>query len=82
MAMAGWSKEQLLEAWMENPVECCDKSGVQMPTRLAEDNLDQQLAASSGGGGEEAECGICTLLCSREIQVPCEHIFCKDCWQQ
>ncbi|KAF7245823.1 Ankyrin repeat and IBR domain-containing protein 1 [Varanus komodoensis] len=27
-----WDKEKLLEAWMSNPENCCQRSGVQMPT--------------------------------------------------
>lgn len=27
-----WDREKLLEAWMPNPEECCQRSGVQMPT--------------------------------------------------
>ncbi|XP_078234819.1 ankyrin repeat and IBR domain-containing protein 1 isoform X4 [Pogona vitticeps] len=27
-----WDREKLLEAWMSNPEDCCQRSGVQMPT--------------------------------------------------
>ncbi|XP_072507595.1 ankyrin repeat and IBR domain-containing protein 1 isoform X2 [Notamacropus eugenii] len=27
-----WDREKLLEAWMSNPENCCQRSGVQMPT--------------------------------------------------
>lgn len=29
-----WSREMLLEAWMEDPVQCCEKCGVQPPNSL------------------------------------------------
>ncbi|KAJ8409824.1 hypothetical protein AAFF_G00218830 [Aldrovandia affinis] len=28
----GWDREKLLEAWMSNPEDCCQRSGVHMPT--------------------------------------------------
>ncbi len=86
---SGWSKEQLLEAWMDNPADCCEKSGVEMPSLLTEENLYQSssgvsvLRTNEGEEEEEGEeCGICTLPSSHSIFVPCEHHFCKDCWQQ
>lgn len=27
-----WDREKLLEAWMSNAEDCCQRSGVQMPT--------------------------------------------------
>ena len=74
---------------MVDPLACCEKSGVEMPTDLTADNLDQSPGATAvpevvdkGGGAEGAECGICTMPCSKAIQVPCEHTFCRDCWKQ
>lgn len=29
--MSDWDREKLLEAWMANAAECCQRSGVQMP---------------------------------------------------
>ena len=78
---SGWSKEQLLNAWMRDPAETCEKAGVHMPSILSVDNLDDTLCA--GGGGEDGEdCGICYLPISKQTLVPCEHKFCQDCWQQ
>ena len=76
---------------MANPAEACDAAGVQLPTELGVDNLDQPLMAATkegggggggGGGGEGEECGVCMLPSPREIRVPCEHHFCRECWQQ
>ena len=73
---------------MADPLECCEKSGVEMPTDLTADNLDQPSVATGpeamdeGGGPEGVECGICTLPCAAVIQVPCEHTFCGECWKQ
>lgn len=30
--VADWDREKLLEAWMSNAENCCQRSGVQMPT--------------------------------------------------
>ena len=80
-----------MDAWMDDPAECCEKSGVQMPSLLTEENLYQtssgimlQKDTAEEAGGEEdgQECGICTLPHPHTILVPCEHHFCKDCWQE
>lgn len=75
-----WSKERLLDAWMEDPAACCDKAGVALPAKLSVDNLEDPACVK--GGVEREECSICTLLCVQEVMVPCEHVFCKSCWQQ
>lgn len=31
MFLSDWDREKLLEAWMSNAEECCQRSGVQMP---------------------------------------------------
>ena len=31
---AEWSREMLLEAWMEDPIACCDKCGVVPPSSV------------------------------------------------
>ncbi|XP_014667038.1 PREDICTED: uncharacterized protein LOC106808723 [Priapulus caudatus] len=43
-----WSRETLLEAWMENPIACCEKCGVQPPGGLvveAQKRQEQQHGA-------------------------------------
>ena len=76
---------------MASPAEACEAAGVQLPSELGVDNLDQPLIAAMtvreggggrGGGEEGEECGVCTLPSPREVQVPCEHHFCRECWQQ
>lgn len=32
ICLKDWDREKLLEAWMSNPENCCQRSGVQMPT--------------------------------------------------
>lgn len=32
VCLKDWDREKLLEAWMSNPENCCQRSGVQMPT--------------------------------------------------
>ena len=82
--LSGWSKEELLEAWMRDPAEVCEKAGVQLPSSLGIHNLDGGEGLLMGGAypENEQECGICCLPSSVEVQVPCEHHFCKDCWKE
>lgn len=77
-----WSKEQLLEAWMSDPVETCEKAGVQMPTVLSVDNLDDTLSPTTHDKGESEECGICFMQIESKTMMPCDHMFCHECWQQ
>ena len=75
---------------MESPQDACEKAGVQMPTNLGTHNLDTPTVGGVGRGGtrgdegqgEERECGVCVLPCSPDIEVPCGHFFCRDCWRQ
>ena len=80
-----WSKEELLEAWIRDPSEVCEKAGVQLPQSLGVHNLDDgersQMTVAVSPGSEH-ECGICCLPSGVEIQVPCEHLFCRDCWKE
>ena len=85
----GWSKEQLLEAWMEDPTEVCEKAGVQLPANLGTHNLDTPATATlprspgeEGEGEEERECGVCVVNFTPDIEVPCGHVFCRDCWRE
>ena len=84
--LAGWSKEQLLEAWMEDPTEACEKAGVQLPANLGTHNLDTPTSVLSppgppGEGDGERECGVCVVSFTPDIEVPCGHVFCRDCWK-
>lgn len=82
--LQGWLKEQLLEAWMANPREACEKAGVELPSDLGMHNMDAPAVPGHRGGGrktEERECGVCFVSFSPDIEVPCGHIFCRDCWQ-
>ena len=103
VVVIGWSKEELLSAWLVNPQSVFDVAGVDLPPQddsnrdfLTSDSHhivlnEAHLVSSpqlSGVRGqvssvcEEKECGICYSLCSRLVSIPCDHHFCKDCWQQ
>ncbi|RUS73894.1 hypothetical protein EGW08_018345 [Elysia chlorotica] len=92
-----WSRETLLEAWMTDPVACCDKCGVMPPPSLFSDkpqvqeNLASPVASSSThsflsfGASSEAECDICAdtfLLAEEPVHMTCSHRFCKHCWEK
>ena len=52
-SFAEWSRETLLEAWMTDPIACCDKCGVTPPPSLfsekpqVQENLASPIASSS-----------------------------------
>lgn len=82
-----WSKEVLLDSWMTNPQDTCDKAGVDLPETLTAENIDDQLAlnevAALGKGREDViECLICYGGPIHEVQTACDHKFCFDCWRQ
>lgn len=82
-SVSGWSKEQLVEAWMESPADVCEQAGVQLPKNLGSHNLDGCHQRKLGDGErEEMECGVCALPYQKDIEVPCGHLFCRDCWRQ
>lgn len=84
-AHKGWSKEELLDAWMENARETCEKAGVELPSNLGTHNLDTPISAVVGsdrGRVREIECAVCLVEFSPDIKVPCGHTFCRDCWRQ
>lgn len=70
---------------MESPADVCEKAGVQLPKNLGSHNLDsypQHKLELGGGEVEVRECGVCALPYQKDIEVPCGHMFCRDCWKQ
>lgn len=69
---------------MNDAAGTCDKAGVELPQILSIDNIDESLRATLLEGGQQLnlECNICYLEVDQVIDIPCEHIFCTDCWQQ
>lgn len=72
---------------MDNPTDACEKAGVQLPKNLGTHNFDTPSVVqckgecSKGGEVEEMECGICVLSSAPDIETPCGHFFCRDCWR-
>ena len=88
-----WSRETLLEAWMEDPVACCRKCGVTPPGSLfsekpqVQESLSSPLPSPSHASGPvaEAECHICMsifLLADEPVHMTCMHQFCRQCWER
>ena len=72
---------------MRSPNDVCEKAGVQLPSSLGvhnllDDGLEDRGQANSNDLELEWECGICCVSSAAEVQVPCEHHFCKDCWKE
>ncbi|XP_072910580.1 ankyrin repeat and IBR domain-containing protein 1 isoform X3 [Hemitrygon akajei] len=98
-----WDREKLLEAWMLNPEDCCQRSGIQMPIpppsgynawdtlpsprtpRTTRSSVTSPDDLSLSPTDEDAPvCGIC--MCSISVfedpvDVPCDHEFCRGCWE-
>nr|KAG5714730.1 hypothetical protein BaRGS_000218 [Batillaria attramentaria] len=88
-----WSRETLLEAWMEDPIACCQKCGVTPPASLfsekpqVQESLASPLPSPSHATSPslEVECNICTLvflLADEPVHMTCTHQFCRDCWER
>lgn len=84
-----WSRETLLEAWMIDPFACCEKCGTTPPASLYSERpiLPETLNSptKSEPHDQDAVCDICTcmfLMCEEPVHMPCEHRFCRACWEQ
>ncbi|XP_029650318.1 ankyrin repeat and IBR domain-containing protein 1 isoform X2 [Octopus sinensis] len=84
-----WSRETLLEAWMTDPFACCEKCGVTPPPSLYSDQpiLPETLNSptTSEPPEQDAICDICTctfMMSEEPVHMPCEHRFCRSCWEQ
>lgn len=88
--VTGWSKEELLQAWVENSERVCELTGLQLAQDASRDFLSAELSGLSVTMGDEGvedemmsvECGICCASCDLSVQVPCAHHFCRDCWKE
>ncbi|XP_055938301.1 ankyrin repeat and IBR domain-containing protein 1-like [Argiope bruennichi] len=97
-----WSRQNLLEAWMKDPVSCCKEAGISPPISAVnfsptKDSLKtcceqiqneyQSVTLNSPSRTvsvkEELLCDICTEDITAEgiVQVPCAHLFCRECWK-
>ncbi|XP_033731278.1 ankyrin repeat and IBR domain-containing protein 1-like, partial [Pecten maximus] len=84
-----WSREMLLEAWMSDPLACCEKSGVTPPPSLFSDQPQVQESLTSPVSSEppspDTMCDICTqsfLLEEEPVHMSCKHQFCRCCWKE
>ena len=78
-----WSKEALLDSWMNDPRETCENAGVELPSILSIDNIDDHLTRDSSlNARQDAVCSICFDTTTYDVRIPCEHTFCGECWKQ
>ncbi|XP_071791878.1 uncharacterized protein [Asterias amurensis] len=84
-----WSREALLESWIQNPTECCEKCGVKPPENLdsfaEEHKLTSLVPKQITPQEEQIVCDICTSTVSVEeisSDTPCDHQFCRECWER
>ncbi|CAG5115366.1 unnamed protein product [Candidula unifasciata] len=88
-----WSREMLLESWMNDPVACCEKCGVTPPSTLFSDKpqVQEDLASPlpspshKSPSPQDAECNICAntfLIADEPVHMTCTHQFCQNCWER
>ncbi|CAF1191870.1 unnamed protein product [Adineta steineri] len=81
-----WSKECLLQSWIEDPIRCCEISGVNPPLSLLhERGLTTIDINELDTVNLSKECAICLQEFESGVEriiISCDHQFCKDCWQQ
>ncbi|UJR25225.1 hypothetical protein I4U23_006577 [Adineta vaga] len=81
-----WSKEYLLQSWIEDPIRCCEISGVNPPLSLLhERGLTTIDINDFDTVNLSNECGICLKQFESGVErivISCDHQFCKDCWEQ
>ncbi|KAJ8019672.1 Ankyrin repeat and IBR domain-containing protein 1 [Holothuria leucospilota] len=85
-----WSRELLLEAWISNPRECCESSGVKPPENIEGLRTEHRLSSLEQhtlrrGFRENMSCAICLTDISLDhplINIPCSHLFCQHCWER
>ncbi|ELU11727.1 hypothetical protein CAPTEDRAFT_112704 [Capitella teleta] len=87
-----WSREMLLEAWMDDPIACCDKCGVvppssvlsELPTTAIQNDLEPVLTPSpSQVTSTVCDICACTIPSPEEpVNMTCDHQFCRSCWER
>ncbi|BFZ21952.1 hypothetical protein BsWGS_24991 [Bradybaena similaris] len=88
-----WSREMLLESWMNDPVACCEKCGVTPPSTLFSDKpqVQEDLASPLPSPShktpspQDAECNICAntfFIADEPVHMTCTHQFCQVCWER
>ncbi|XP_064646454.1 ankyrin repeat and IBR domain-containing protein 1-like isoform X2 [Lineus longissimus] len=87
-----WSREQLLEAWMEDAIACCEKCGVTPPPSifvekpgLSELHHAELSLQNRSMGHMEIVCDICASLIpgtEEPVDMSCDHQFCRGCWER
>ena len=77
----GWSRQLLVDSWLEDPLRCCQQAKVRLPVArqasLVSETTNRQNSV-------QEVCDICGEA-SLDGIVPnatCYHACCKDCWQE
>ncbi|CAF3363782.1 unnamed protein product [Rotaria sp. Silwood1] len=81
-----WSKESLLQSWIDDPIRCCEISGVNPPLSLLHERGLTTIDINEFDTVHlSKECGICLKEFESGVErivISCDHQFCKDCWKQ
>ena len=79
-AIVEWSREMLLEAWMSDPLQCCDKSGVHPPSSVFCDKpvVQQSLHTDQHRPETQKSTGVVSQLSCVHIFSICFDVICYD----
>ncbi|XP_056009769.1 ankyrin repeat and IBR domain-containing protein 1-like isoform X2 [Ostrea edulis] len=85
-----WSREMLLEAWMSDPLQCCDKSGVHPPASVFCEKpvVQQSLDTDQHRPETQNSTGVCDIcmetfvMSDDHVHMICDHMFCRECWKE
>ncbi|CAF1628062.1 unnamed protein product [Rotaria magnacalcarata] len=81
-----WSKESLLQSWIEDPIGCCEISGVNPPLSILHERGLTTIDINDFDTVHlSKECEICLKKFESGVErivISCDHQFCKECWQQ
>ncbi|RWS04931.1 ankyrin repeat and IBR domain-containing protein 1-like protein [Dinothrombium tinctorium] len=83
-----WSREALLEDWIQSPKLCFEKAGIPLPLvkeESVENPCQSEEAAHESSYDLELICGVCLMEINKfdsSLSMPCSHIFCAECWEK
>ena len=77
----GWSRQLLLDSWLDDPLRCCQQAKVRLPmarqASLVSEVIERQKSVQD-------VCDICGEASLDGIisNATCYHACCKECWQE
>ncbi|XP_031559595.1 ankyrin repeat and IBR domain-containing protein 1-like [Actinia tenebrosa] len=80
-----WSREKLVEAWMNDAKAACEKAGVKLPEGYTDGDIDTFTFRHEDRTASPKTSEHC-LICADEIDellaLSCGHATCYNCWER